>query len=89
MWNEGICHLGLCVSQFLASSAAQLRSAGSGEGAGAWQGEGMEPACHAHQTLAHQLESATRGSRLSLGYMLFCHLCNCELLLMQSWHGMV
>lgn len=40
VWNEGICHSGLCVSPLLACSAAQLRRVGSGRVLGAWQGEG-------------------------------------------------
>lgn len=54
------------VSQFLASSAAQLRyMQGVGRLLGTWQGEATTAACHAHQTLTRQLECAKLGSKLS------------------------
>lgn len=42
--NEGICHSGPCAARVLASSAAQLWCAGSGEGAGRTAGRGYPAA---------------------------------------------
>lgn len=42
--NEGICHSGPCASRFLASSAAQLWCAVTGEGAGRAAGRGYPAA---------------------------------------------